>query len=363
MKSINYKICLVTVTLSDGGAERCAATLSHFFVNQGHDVHHIVYSGKIEYDYAGKLKHLAQSNPNKWISRITRFYALRKYLVVNNFDFVIDLRVKRFFLQEYIIHNFLYKSHIQTVHSNKLDSYIPKNKFLARLLYDKCKMMVSVSKGVETKILEQYKFDKTFQIYNPIDFNSINKLKEESVDFKGEFIVAAGSMNKNIKQFDHLIECYSKSELPKKNIKLLILGDGKLKNQMIEFAKSIGMEGFVVFKGNVRNPYCYFSRAFFLALTSKYEGLSMVLIESLATGTPVIAYNCESGPREIIQNLQNGILVENQNKDAMIHAFNNFITDKNLYLHCKSNSASSVANFDIDNIGSQWLQLFKHIKK
>jgi glycosyltransferase involved in cell wall biosynthesis len=353
---------LVTVTLSDGGAERCAATLSHFFVNQGFEVHHLVFSGKIKYDFSGELMHLAKHNSNKWYSRICRFYVLRKYLVEHDFDFVIDFRVKSFFLQEFIIHNFLYKNHIQTVHSNKLDTYIPKNKFLARLLYNKCKMIVSVSKGVEAKIVEEYQFKKTAQIYNPNDFNFINKLKEESIDFKGEFIVAAGSMNKNIKQFDHLIECYSKSELPKKNIKLLILGDGKLKLEMEELANSLGMKDFVIFKGNVQNPFSYFSKALFLVVTSKYEGLSMVLIESLSTGTPVISYNCESGPSEIINNFQNGLLVENQDKLAMIQALNNFFTDKILYLHCKKNSISSVVNFDIEKIGYQWVQLFKQIK-
>jgi hypothetical protein len=49
------KVCLVTVTLYDGGAERCAATLSHFFVNQGFEVHHLVFSGRIEYDYSGEI--------------------------------------------------------------------------------------------------------------------------------------------------------------------------------------------------------------------------------------------------------------------------------------------------------------------
>lgn len=353
---------MVTVTLSDGGAERCAATLSHFFVNQGFEVHHVVFSGKIEYDYSGEIMHLVESKSKKRSSRISRFCILRKYLTVNNFDFIIDFRVKRFFLQELLIHNFLYKNHIQTIHSDKLDSYIPKNKFLARLLYGKCKMMVSVSKGVEKKLVEKSNFINTFQIYNPVELNSISKLKEESIDFEEQFIVAAGSMNKNIKQFDHLIECYSKSILPQKNIKLLILGEGKLKNEMKEFANSLGLNDFVIFKGNVQNPFSYFSKALFLVVTSKYEGLSMVLIESLATGTPVISYDCESGPSEIIDNLNNGLLVENQNKIAMIQALNDFVTDKNLYLHCKNNSISSVANFDLERIGNQWLQLFNQIK-
>ena len=59
----------------------------------------------------------------------------------------------------------------------------------------------------------------------------------------------------------------------------------------------------------------------------------------------VVAYNCETGPSEIINHLQNGLLVENQNKEAMIAAINTFSEDKNLYLHCKK--AVSYTHLDV----------------
>lgn len=359
----SYKICLVTVTLSDGGAERCAATLSHFFVNQGFEVHNLVFSGKIEYDFSGELMHLSEYDFNSTglISRFKRFTILKKYLKEQNFDFIIDFRVKHFFFQEFIIHNYLYQNHIQTIHSNKLDSYLPKNRFLANLLYKKCKHLVTVSNGIEKKIKAEFDFGNSTLIYNPIDLENIRLAKAESINFHDDYIVAAGSMNKNIKQFDHLIECYSKSNLPARNIKLIILGDGKLKQNWIDLADRIGQKDNIIFKGNVENPFAYYSKALFTVLTSKYEGLPMVLIESLACNTPVIAYDCKTGPSEIINHLQNGLLVENQNKEAMITAMNSFFEDKNLYLHCKNNSIESIAKFKVENIGNQWLKLFKKI--
>ena len=140
------------------------------------------------------------------------------------------------------------------------------------------------------------------------------------------------------------------------------LGDGKLKQNWIDFAAQIGQKENIIFKGNLANPFAYYSKALFTVLTSKYEGLPMVLIESLASGTPVIAYDCETGPSEIITHLHNGLLVANQNKDAMITAINSFLEDKNLYLHCKNNCSASVSKFELKNIGKQWLSLLKLLK-
>jgi dTDP-4-dehydrorhamnose reductase len=71
----------------------------------------------------------------------------------------------------------------------------------------------------------------------------------------------------------------------------------------------------------------------------------MVLLESLACGTPVISFDCESGPSEIIVNELNGLLVENQNQQKMIFALNEMVNNEKLYLHCKSNSKTSVSGF------------------
>ena len=83
----------------------------------------------------------------------------------------------------------------------------------------------------------------------------------------------------------------------------------------------------------------------------------------MACETPVISFDCQSGPSEIIINNENGILVENQNKEKMIVAMNEMISNKKLYLHCKNHAKSSVEKFSIENIGNQWLQLFNSLNK
>lgn len=357
-----YKICLITVTLSDGGAERCAATLSHFFHKHNCEVHNVVFAGEIVYDYSGELLHLGKlkDSTNGLFNRYQRFKALKSYLKKHQFDFIIDFRVKRFYLQEFIINNWIYGPFIQTIHSRKLDSYLPKNKFLAQLLYRKCEKLVAVSKSIESEIKKEYPFENCIQIYNPIDVTKVNELAKQPINVSSDFILAVGSMNKNVKQFDHMIECYSNSILPQNNIKLLILGDGKLKENWVQLAKDLKQENNVLFLGSIDNPFPYYKKAVFSVLTSKYEGMPMVLIESLACGTPVVAYNCDSGPSEIINDEQNGLLIDNQNKKAMTDGLNAMIENKNLYLQCKSNAQSSINSFDVEAIGNLWVQLFKN---
>ena len=170
-------------------------------------------------------------------------------------------------------------------------------------------------------------------------------------------------MTNDKKQFDVIINCYNDSILKSKNIKLIILGDGEEKKVLNQLVKKLNLINDVLILGFKQNPYKYMKNAKFLVMCSKFEGFLMVLIESLTCGTPLVSYDCPSGPSEIIIPNENGILVEKQNKDEMTKALNEMISNKELYLHCKQNAKNSVERFSLENIGNQWLQLFNELKK
>ncbi|CAD0005961.1 glycosyltransferase [Flavobacterium salmonis] len=357
------RICIVSDQLAGGGAERCSALLSVFFERNNINVYHIIVVDKVEYEFSGKLINLGKlkNKRNDFFNKIKRFYILKKFLKENKFDFIIDTRVKNHNFQEVFISKYIYSSPlIQIIHSYMVNLYFPNIKFLAKYIYKHCYKIVTVSEKIKNKVEFDYKYQNVKTIYNPVDFDYINrKLIDGKIFSSDQYILAVGNMGNMVKQFDKLIYCYSKSDLVNKNIKLIILGEGVFRCELEKYVREIKLEHLIIFKGKIDNPFPYYKNAYFTVLSSKNEGFPNVLLESLACSTPVIAFDCLSGPKEIILNNENGLLVENQNLEKLTEAINLFVENEKLYNYCKKNAFDSIQQFSLDNIGKQWLDLMK----
>ncbi len=354
-----YTIALIGDCLAGGGAEKVHALLSVYFEKMGLEVHNCVFVDWISYDYSGFLFNLGTVNPESNLikRKLSRFFKLNRFIQENKFDAVIDFRMRTNFYLELLISKFVYpKNTFYTVHSGILEYYFPKNKFLSRLIY-KNRTIVTVSKAIQNATLEKKLAQKVTQIYNPIDAITIDSLKNKYKVEEDKYILAIGSMNNGRKQFDKLILAYSKSILPKKGILLVVTGEGKNLLKYRKISKELGVKKMVIFKGFIKNPFPYYHKAMYTVLSSKKEGFPNVIIESLANETPVISFDCFSGPREIIINNHNGILVEDQNFDKLTQAMNTMVEDEKLYKYCKTNAKASASHFDIEIIGKQWLDL------
>lgn len=354
------KIALVGYRLNKGGAEKMMATLSNFLYKNGYDVHVIIVVDELGYSYSGELLNLGKlkNKTNGLFNKFKRLYVLKKYLKNHQFDFIIDFRFRVKPIQELLISKLVYKTKtIYTIHSSKIDEYLPNFSPLARLIYGNSFALVSITKAMQKMIKEKHHFNNVTTIYNSTDISYITEKAKDEISLNFNYIIGVGEYNSNIKQFDKLIKCYSETSLPQKNIDLVILGTGKLKNKLLSIAKENNVENQVHLLGFKANPYKYIKRAKYFVLTSKFEGLPMVLIESLACGTPVISFDCSTGPSEIISNKNNGLLVENQNIEKFKEAMELLVKDEQLYLKCKEGALDSINKFSIDNIGKQWLEL------
>ena len=362
-QSKKYKIAIVAYNLDSGGLAKVIENL--FLLFKGVklvDVELLLLDDVNKLDLEGKVVSFGEYTNIKspFFNKINKYIQFNKYIQKEKFDFIIDLRYRINPITEFFILKLIYTNFktIYTVHSSKLENYLPKNKFLTNYLYSKAYKVVCVAKENEKLVIQKHHFKNTITIYNPIDFEKINKNKEESVGFDFEYILAVGRFVE-LKQFDKLIKSYANSVLPQKEVKLVFVGDGEELLYCKELVLSLNLEDNVVFIGFSDNPYKYMKNAKFLVLTSKYEGFGLVLAEALACEVPVISFDLVSGPNEIITHKQNGLLVENQNFEKLTEAMNLLFLDDKLYDYCKKNAFESVQKFSFKEIKKEWLNLMQ----
>lgn len=355
------KVCIVSISLAGGGAERSTALLSKMLASQGYDIVNALVLDRIDYEYAGEIYKIGMEiKPFGVFSTIANLLRFRSFLKTQNFDLIIDNRTRPTTIKESIYSGFLYKSIkvLYVVRSYHLPNYFPKSIKMVKKQASRALGYVGVSKAIAQNIRESYSIDSVFSIYNPIQLEVFNQRAQEA-KVEGQFILAVGRLDEPVKNFSLLLEAYKKSDLPKNHVHLKILGEGPDKAMLYQKITDLELLPFVQMLGFTANPFPYYKQALCTTLTSQYEGFPRALLESLAVGTPVVSVDCLSGPAEIVQHQQNGLLVVNHNPDAFAQGLNNLIFDTALYQKCKSKAQASVAHLDTPEIAKEWDKLLQ----
>ena len=367
MQNNNKKICIVASSLGKGGAELSSATLSFILSNLGFEVHIVTVLPAIDYSYVGTLYNLGElkQKNDSLMGRIQRLYKFKAYLKQHKFLCIIDNRTRIQAYRELIVSKYIYKNTpvVYVLHNYNSKKTFTPFKWLNIWLY-KNEIMTAVSEDAKLKFEKLFKLNNIRTIYNAFNFEAIEtKAKATSKAELGfeRFILFYGRLDDEHKNLKLLLSAYKLSKLPEENIKLLILGDGPDDKTLVDYSKDLRIDVNVCFQGYTNNPYPYVKHALFVMLTSRYEGFPMIIPESLSLRTPVISVDCQSGPKEVIQNGYNGLLVENYNSKALAEAMNSFIFDTALYNQCKENTKQSVDKFSIENIAQDWLHLIEEI--
>ena len=364
MSNGKTKIAIVSRSLAIGGAERSTALLSRLLFNAGFEVHVVTILDEIEFDYQGQLFNLGvlKNKDDSIIGRFKRLLVFRDYMKKNKFDWIIDNRTSRSSWSDFIVSRFVFDPPrtIYVIRSFNIQKYFPKNHWIVRIIYRHSPYIVCVSDEIKQVVQKTYGFTNLLRIYNPIDTQEIVSLagNEKGGD---RYILAYGRIEDATKNYSLLIDAYAKSILPEQNILLFIVGDGSDVLNLKQKVAAISLSEKIILIPKMVNPFPIVKQAFFTVLTSHFEGFPRVIIESLSLGTPVLSVDCQSGPKEIIQNEKNGLLVENYKVSKLAEAMNRFVQDEELYRVCKENAQESVAHLSLDTIGAQWKEILEKI--
>ena len=193
---------------------------------------------------------------------------------------------------------------------------------LCRLMYPCADTIICVSEGIKADLVKILGSSKKIEvIYNPVIDEKVYKLAAKPVshpwfsDSKIPIIIAAGRLVA-CKDYSTLINAFN---MVQKNqpARLVILGRGPKKEELMRLIETMGLAGSVAFLGFQENPYAYMKKASVFALASLQEGFGNVIIEAMACQVPVVSTNCPTGPGEIIEHMKNGILVSMGDAQSM----------------------------------------------
>ena len=331
--------------------------MSIALVKRGYDVTIFSMQDDITYNYSGTLYNFGLDK--RKYGKVKAFLRLKNFFKKNNFDFIIDHRLRNKYLKEVVFSKFIFNNFrvIYCVHNYRLQYYFSfiKIPWLATFPHANRRVFVAVSYDIKEYLKNRLNISsKTiYNFYSP-DEVSINKNKL----LNSSYILGLGRLT-TIKQFDKLIRSYKNSDLYGSGIKLIIQGDGPESDNLENLIRSLKLDNYVKLLPFKKHPYTLIKNAKALILTSKIEGFPMVIIEALHLSTPVVAFNCKSGPSEIIKTGVNGILVEDQNEEKLSIALNKLLDD-NFYNEIKKNVSIDLDKFSEATIIQKWEALFKN---
>lgn len=354
------KIMFVTPAMSFGGAERVMSLLSNEFVRRGMEVSFVVMddSKALAYTLDSKvqLNYMETARFNKSSDFFRLIKHLRSFIITYNPDVIISF-INSTFVFSWIAS---WGLHTPLVFSERNDPYNNINGFKSKVF-----QWISIHKAnhivFQTEPARDY-YDKKIVrkssvILNPFD---ASRLPERSRTPE-KTIVSVGRLctQKNQKiQIEAF--CRIKDKYP--DYKLLIYGEGPLKDELTNQIAKYGLEGRVILKGTSTNVMEEIASAGLFVFTSDFEGLPNALIEAMALGLPCISTDCSpGGARALIKDGENGLLVNCGDVASLVNGIEKMIDNREFAVHCGDKARAIATELNVNDICDKWQEIFTGI--
>lgn len=188
--------------------------------------------------------------------------------------------------------------------------------------------------------------------------NPLTLTVTEKSDLSSKVVLSIGRLMHQ-KGYDLLLKSWQIVSAKCPDWQLHIVGDGDLKDVLISEIESLNLQQSVFLFEPTLDVNSHYKRASIFALSSRFEGLPLVLIEAKAYGIPIVSFDCETGPRDIVNHLVDGLLVEPENIQLFAEAMITLIQNPELRKEFSLAALNDLARFDLDGVVEKWQALFE----
>ena len=356
---IKKTICLVIPSLQAGGMERVMSELAGYFSEKVNvEIHLVLYGIKREIFYPipdsiinHRPKFIFNNRWRLYYTLRTLFY-LRKTIKSINPDSILSFGELWNSFVLISLFGLKFPVYISDRCSPERE-YSFFHSILRKLLYPRAKGIIAQTLKAKEIYYKSFNHKNIVVIGNPI-----RHIENGTPTDRDNVVLMVGRLIKSKNQ-DKLIEMFLNIQMP--GWKLVLVGYDHLQQKHFEHLKELigrkNAEDKIFLEGKQSSVEKYYLKSKIFAFTSISEGFPNVIGEAMATGLPVIAFDCVAGPSEMISDNQNGYLIPLSDYALFQEKLKNLMINEGLRNSFGKKSMEDIKQFSINNIGEKYLQL------
>lgn len=234
--------------------------------------------------------------------------------------------------------------------------------FLRWLMYRRASAVVIQTDALREWAARFISHRAVYVIPNPISQNIHGGRMEGNGASREKIVASMGRLDAQ-KGFDNLLRAFARCARTHPDWSLMIIGEGPERPRLESLAAELGITSRVRLLGRLRDPFEILRCADLFVLASRYEGFPNALVEAMACQLPVVSTDCPSGPREIICNGVDGILVPPDDMSALADAMGRLMESPLERERLRMRAARVVERFSLDRIMKSWSDLLVHLAR
>ena len=365
------KLTLVSSSLNVGGAERVLSTMANYWAAKGWQITILTFDDGAELPFYDLDRRIdlhplgirSQDGFKFSVSSVSynfrRIQVLKQAIIASQPDLVISF-VNTTNIMTLLACRGLKVKTIVSEHVHPTFAQLNKaTQLLQQLTYQQADLVtVQTHAALSFFPTDQY---KTFVIPNPVVLPKSTPIQSQ-LDTDDRHLLAIGKLTPQ-KGFDLAIKAFAQIAQKYPEWTLTILGEGEMRSELEDLCVDLELEDRVFMPGVVKNIDAHLRKADIFILPSRFEGFPVTLCEAMACGVPVIASNCMSGPREIVHDGIDGMLIKPDSVTALTIGLSQLMSDPGKRQYFSHHAPKVLDRFGVEPVMTIWHRAIEQVLK